>query len=138
MEVELQMTPTELAQAILDYPVTFSMDVPIESNEALKEICRAEIRSASGIDEAFVRGQRTRRVGGMGFEVTWFGRLYLLGWIILIVTEIVAATTSWVTTDTMSELYWTAQERFPVMMRIILTVGLAVLWWHLVNKGTVK
>jgi hypothetical protein len=67
-----------------------------------------------------------------------FSRLYLIFWIGLIVVEIVAATTSFVTTDTMSELYWTAQDKYPILMRIILTVGMLVLWWHLVNKGAIK
>lgn len=70
--------------------------------------------------------------------MSWFGRLYLLGWAILIVVEIIGATTSFVTRDTMSELYWTAQERYPILMRVILTVGMAILYWHLVSKGTVK
>jgi hypothetical protein len=67
-----------------------------------------------------------------------FSRLYLIFWIGLIVVEIVAATTSFVTTDTMSELYWTAQDKYPILMRIILTVGMLVLWWHLVSKGAIK
>lgn len=71
--------------------------------------------------------------------MNWFARLYLIFWIGLIVVEIVAATTSYVEMDTMSELYWSAQAKYPWLMRSLLTVGLVVLWVHLALKpGTVK
>jgi hypothetical protein len=70
--------------------------------------------------------------------MNWFTRLYLILWIGLIVVEIIAATTSYVPLDTMSEQYWWIQEKSPVLVRIILTVGMLVLWWHLVNKGQIR
>ena len=67
-----------------------------------------------------------------------FSKLYLVFWAALIIVEIVAANTSYVPMDTMSEHYWKAQEWSPWFMRTILTIGLLILWWHLVNKGAVK
>jgi hypothetical protein len=67
-----------------------------------------------------------------------FSRLYLIFWIGLIVVEIVAATTSYVPMDTLSENYWWLQGKSPGLVRIILTVGMLVLWWHLVNKGQIR
>jgi hypothetical protein len=71
--------------------------------------------------------------------MNWFARLYLIFWIALITVEIVAARTSYVEMDTMSELYWAAQDRWPWLMRGLLTGGLIVLWVHLALKpGTIK
>lgn len=71
--------------------------------------------------------------------MNWFGRLYLILWIALIVVEIVAATTSYVAMDTMSEQYWWLQDKSPWLMRILLTGGMLALWVHLVLKpGAVK
>jgi spore maturation protein SpmA len=67
-----------------------------------------------------------------------FAKIYIVLWVALIVVEIVAATTSYVTVDTMSEFYWTAQAKYPVLMRIALTAGMVALWVHLVNKGAVE
>jgi hypothetical protein len=67
-----------------------------------------------------------------------FSKIYIVLWVALIVVEIIAATTSYVPMDTLSENYWWLQGKSPVLVRIILTVGLLVLWWHLVNKGAIK
>ena len=71
-------------------------------------------------------------------EMNTFSKLYIILWLALITVEIVAATTSYVPLDTMSENYWWIQAKQPILMRIILTVGLLVLWWHLVGKGSIK
>ena len=68
-----------------------------------------------------------------------FGKLYLILWIALIVVEIVAATTSFTSKDTMSEWYWFAQEKFPNLAPMLMTAGLAILWVHLVLRpGHIK
>jgi hypothetical protein len=75
------------------------------------------------------------RVAGMNI----FSKLYLVLWAALIVVEIIAATTSYVPLDTMSENYWYIQNRSPMLVRAILTIGLVVLWVHLALKpGTIK
>jgi len=67
-----------------------------------------------------------------------FGKLYIILWSALIIVEVVAATTSYVPLDTMSEYYFAAQAKYPILMRIILSVGMLALYIHLVGKGTVK
>lgn len=68
-----------------------------------------------------------------------FSKLYIILWLALIVVEIIAATTSYVPMDTMSEHYFWMQEKQPILMRVILSVGLVILWAHLALKpGTIK
>lgn len=67
-----------------------------------------------------------------------FGKLYIILWLALIGVEIIAATTSFVPLDTMSEYYWWIQDKHPILMRVILSTGMLILWWHLVSKGVVK
>lgn len=67
-----------------------------------------------------------------------FSKLYIILWSALIAVEIIGATTSYVPLDTLSENWWWLQDKSPILMRIILSAGMLVLWWHLVGKGTIK
>jgi len=67
-----------------------------------------------------------------------FSKLYIGLWLGLIAVEIIGATTSYVPLDTMSENYWYLQEKFPPLA-LITSIGMLVLWYHLVlSKGVVK
>jgi len=68
-----------------------------------------------------------------------FGKLYLILWIALIAVEIVGATTGYKVTDTMSEYVWAFEAKFPILAPTLISVGMFVLWAHLVwFKGKIQ
>lgn len=71
--------------------------------------------------------------------MNWFSRIYLVCFIVLIGTEVAAAISSFTRLDTMSEHFWLFREHYPRTAFVAASVGLAVLWYHLVlSKGVVK
>lgn len=68
-----------------------------------------------------------------------FSKIYIVLWVALIAVEVFAATTSYTPLDTMSENWWWIQAKAPVIARVVMTVGLLVLWVHLVVRpGHIK
>lgn len=61
-----------------------------------------------------------------------FTKLYIAGWIFLITVELIGAFWNFHDLDTMTQNYRWIAARMP-WMNIVLTVGLIVLWWHLVE-----